>query len=269
MLGNAIRGLTDGFLKIFGDIKVFKWPFFLVYDPSGYKVRGEEVREVITQARPGDILVRGYNNYLDGFFIPGYFSHAGLYVGEVTEKDRQFLVAERGQEFFKTGDQMVVHAMAEGVFMEDLINFCRCDKMAIVRLPAEIKPLHKAEGQKMDTSNFTPEELQFHEALQKGQSLTSDQVFPTLFQLALSQVGKPYDFSFNFSNYNNLSCTEFVQFVIKSLESHHGLSPQKKKFLLFKKEVLTPDAYMTPSLDLAWQSRSNDPETIRGLRGES
>jgi len=78
MIGKIFRALMNGFLKVFGDIKVFKWPLFVIYDPSGYRVKGEDVREVITQAQPGDILIRGYNNYLDGYFIPGYFSHTGL-----------------------------------------------------------------------------------------------------------------------------------------------------------------------------------------------
>ena len=74
---------------MFGDIKVFKWPMFILYDPGSYRVKGEDMREVIQIIEPGDMLVRGYDNYLDGYFIPGYFSHAGLYVGEITENDKK------------------------------------------------------------------------------------------------------------------------------------------------------------------------------------
>ena len=34
---------------------------------------------------------RAYKNYLDSYFIPGYFSHVGLYVGKVTEKDKELV----------------------------------------------------------------------------------------------------------------------------------------------------------------------------------
>ena len=70
----------NGFVKVFGDIKVFKFPLFAVYDPGGYKVKGEDIREVIQKLRPGDILIRGYENYLDGYFIPGFFYQVMLLV---------------------------------------------------------------------------------------------------------------------------------------------------------------------------------------------
>lgn len=62
--------IRNGFLKFFGDIKVFKFPFFMLYDPGSYKVKGHEIRKVIDSLQPGDIMIRGYSNYLDGFFIP-------------------------------------------------------------------------------------------------------------------------------------------------------------------------------------------------------
>ena len=60
-------------LAIFGDIKVFKWPMFILYQPQGYGMKGPDVREVLRCIKAGDILLRGYNNYLDGYFIPGFF----------------------------------------------------------------------------------------------------------------------------------------------------------------------------------------------------
>lgn len=81
---NLINQFKAVFLRVFGDIKIFKTPMFILYDPGSYKVKGENMREVIGLIEPGDMLVRGYDNYLDGYFIPGYFSHAGLYLGKVT-----------------------------------------------------------------------------------------------------------------------------------------------------------------------------------------
>jgi len=77
--------LQTTFLKIIGDIKYHPWPLFFIYDPKGFQVKGYEVREVINTVRPGDILLRGYDRYLSDLFIPGYFSHAALYVGEVAD----------------------------------------------------------------------------------------------------------------------------------------------------------------------------------------
>lgn len=117
--------LRNGFLKLFGDIKVYKYPFFLLYDPEGYLVRGDDIRQVTEKIKPGDIMIRGYKNYLDGYFIPGFFSHAGLYLG-LTNKDDLELTPQQEDSFY-IGKQVVIHSMAEGVFMEDVINYCRCD----------------------------------------------------------------------------------------------------------------------------------------------
>lgn len=79
------KSFSERFLTIFGDIKFYKFPLFLIYDPGSYKVKGDDHREVLDLLQPGDILLRAYTNYLDGKFIPGLFSHAALYYGEMTE----------------------------------------------------------------------------------------------------------------------------------------------------------------------------------------
>ena len=106
-----IRCLQVGFLKIFGKIKISKYPMFIVYDPTPYKITGTVLRKIAEIAKPGDIICRRYEGYLDGYFIPGRFSHSGIYVGE----------------------GKMIHAMANGVQLIDIIDFCRCDGIAILR----------------------------------------------------------------------------------------------------------------------------------------
>lgn len=266
MINKYFLPLMNHFLKAFGDIKIFNWPMFLVYDPSGYQVKGDEVREVINIIKPGDILLRGYNKYLDGLFIPGYFSHAGIYLGEVLPEHSELVTPDKREEYFRTGDQIVAHAMAEGVFMEDLINFCRCDRMIILRLPEEISMAQENTVADIPTNNFNSEELSIFNTLAEGNTLRFDEVFKTIFKVALRQIGKPYDFQFNFSNYNNLSCTEFVDFCLKSLESFHNLNPTRKNFLIFAKEVIPPDAFVRSKFDTVWLSKSNDPKKIDRIK---
>jgi len=130
--------IYNGFVKALGDIKVFPYPMFILYDPGSYRIKGDEMREVMQAVQPGDILVRGYVNYLDGYLIPGFFSHAGLYLGRVDDDAKRF-VKPQGMHLFRTGEQMVIHAMAEGVFMEDILNFCRCDYMMVLRRNTSIE----------------------------------------------------------------------------------------------------------------------------------
>lgn len=114
-ISNFLRGLVKnlkiGFLYVFGRIKVYKWPMFVVYDPKGYDVKASGIRKAINLARKGDIFVRRYRNYLDGYFIPGRFSHSGIYIGVGT----------------------IIHAMSDGVQKIDILDFLRCDGFAILR----------------------------------------------------------------------------------------------------------------------------------------
>jgi hypothetical protein len=101
------------FLTAFGEIKIFKYPMFIVYDPAYFKITGEEVMKILDIIEPGDIILRGYDYYLDGKFVPDElsFSHGGIYVG----------------------NNKIIHAVAEGVSETNIIEFTRCDRIAIFR----------------------------------------------------------------------------------------------------------------------------------------
>ena len=101
------------FLTWFGNIKVFKFPMFLVYDPSDYTMDGKHIQEAMHILQPGDVVLRGYDHYLDGMFIddPYKYSHGGLYVG----------------------NEKIVHAVAEGVSEIDAVDFMMCDRVCVLR----------------------------------------------------------------------------------------------------------------------------------------
>lgn len=255
--------LQSHFLRAFGNLKFFPWPLFLIYDPKGYQVRGFEVREVMKQLQPGDILLRGYDKYLSGVFIPGYFSHAGLYMGAVTEADCQLcspeLTTNKSGTHFRTGEQMVVHAMAQGVFMEDIIDFCRCDRLLVVRFPQEIRQQTRSDKVEADDRVFSIEEYNLFRDLRAGKTIDFSAVWPMIRRVAFSHVGKPYDYKFNFDNYNDLSCTEYVQSCIKALAPFHGIEAiEKHYFGIFRKSVIEPDEYYRTCFDVVWRSRSVD-----------
>ena len=103
------------FLTYFGKIKILSFNCFpvLVYDPDPFQVTGYDITEIMKLVKPGDVLIRGYNKYLDGKFIPdekGY-SHAGLYIG--------------GNE--------VIHSVAPRVCVTHLIDFCEADRIMVLR----------------------------------------------------------------------------------------------------------------------------------------
>lgn len=71
------------FLTMFGDIKVFKYPFWICYDPDFFDMTGDQIIELMEVVKPGDVLLRGYDGYLDSKFIQSKrcYSHAGIYIG--------------------------------------------------------------------------------------------------------------------------------------------------------------------------------------------
>ena len=103
--------LKAKFLTKFGDIKVYKSPMFIVYDPSTYEMTGDKILQVLDMLQPGDVILRGYQHYLDGMFIPGDYSHGAIYVG----------------------DKKIIHAVAAGVSYVDVVEFCMCDRICILR----------------------------------------------------------------------------------------------------------------------------------------
>jgi len=105
------KGLKRKLLTIFGDIKIFKWPFWIVYDPDMYLMTGAKIREVLDVIKIGDVVGRRYRHYADGLFIPGKYSHTGIYVG----------------------DGKIIHAVAEGVCECDILDFLACDGCVIMR----------------------------------------------------------------------------------------------------------------------------------------
>lgn len=132
-------------------VRIDYWPFWVGLHVEGYKVRAADTIAVMHSAVPGDVLVRGYDHYLGSKLI-GKWSHVGI----VYDKYR------------------VLHAVHTGVHIEHMIDFCRCDRIAVMRprlAPKDIETVIK------NASNF---------------------------------IGKPYDFSFNFKNSHALSCTELM-----------------------------------------------------------
>ena len=95
--------LWKRFLTWFGDI------YFATQPPLCKAKQIERMMEVI---KTGDVICRGYTYYLDGYFIPGEYTHSGI------------VINERG----------MVHSIAEGVGYIHPIDFVKdTDRFVIIR----------------------------------------------------------------------------------------------------------------------------------------
>ena len=116
--------LKQGLLEGLGRIRIYDKPLWFVFNPTGYQIHARQIREALAVLKPGDVVVRKYNTYLSSYFIPGRFSHSGVYVGE--------------QEADGMRIGCVVHALGTGVQMQDVIDFfMTCDEFAILRPQAK------------------------------------------------------------------------------------------------------------------------------------
>ncbi len=263
-----MQWLKKKIMTWFGDLKYFRYPMFIVWDPGSYRVKGEDARKVIDLVRPGDILLRSYDNYVDGWFIPGRYSHVGLYVGKIDETQRTSAGSlldnpekqDRAKsEFFKSGPQMVIHAVAEGVIMEDVLTFCRCDAMAILRLPAVLEGALAQTDYPFRDELLSALERLIRDRLKSGASVTNEEITQLAIETALGKVGEEYDFGFDFKKFDSFSCSELIYYCYKSVNQHLNLRPRTHRFLgIFTwRDAITPDDYLSTTLEKVWFSRSD------------
>ncbi|HNY29560.1 MAG TPA: hypothetical protein PKO15_01615 [Fibrobacteria bacterium] len=244
--------LYDQLVTILGDIKIFRYPFWMVYDPGSYKIKGPESRLVQSLLQPGDILLRRYDGYLDGRIIGGAFSHAALYVGQVSEADKAEAPPEgRTSRYFETGPEMVSHSTAEGVHLEDILTFLRCDGVAVLRLP---KILHRCKEDypvPTDLASWHPKEQEIYERLVGGGEVAFEEVWPLAREVGMGKLGTQYDFAFKFEDGNRLSCTEYVAHAYRCLRPVMGIVPTRQAFLggLRHQVVIRPQDYLKSVLE--------------------
>ena len=72
---------------------------------------GDRIQEAETTLLPGDIILRGYDHYLDGHFIDGDYSHGAIC----------------------TGKDEITHSVSPKVCTIHPIDFMECDRICILR----------------------------------------------------------------------------------------------------------------------------------------
>ncbi|MHA1231968.1 MAG: YiiX/YebB-like N1pC/P60 family cysteine hydrolase [Candidatus Helarchaeota archaeon] len=108
-------------LKLLANIRISPKPMFIEYNPKHHLVNGEEISTILDIIKEGDILLAKWNGYLSGYFIPGFWSHAAIYVG----------------------NRRVVESVGKGVQNIHLFSFLRTDNVCILRVKDEYSNLTK------------------------------------------------------------------------------------------------------------------------------
>lgn len=239
----------SGFLAWFGTLKLFRTlqpgamvglglpSAYLVENPRGYRMDGRKLRQVLSLLEPGDILLRGYDGYVDGAFIrrasrcsdtgyqPGWYTHAALYVGALGDAERAQVPPEfaHNPDFFDTGEQMVVHAMSMGVHSQDILAFTRCDYLTVLRLSPDA-------------------------GYDKARAIADAK------RAALSKIGQKYDFdSSDTTHFHRFSCSELVYYCLHGIRQQLDLAPRlhalyplgtwNPQLAVFKRTTIIPDDF--------------------------
>lgn len=279
--GGWVARLSDRFIAWIGTLKFFTSPLCLVEDPGSYKIKGTDIRKLMdgdtALLQPGDILLRGYDGYVDGELIRRtggaqgsgkYFSHAALYVGPLDDKQDKAIAARRLQvqdsdggwreandgekdkvrndaAYFQPGKQMVIHSMSKGVHVEDILTFVRCDYLVVLRLPEQIR-LSAEELMNPPLVLLSGDALSIDMRLERGEAVQRSEVVAAARDSALGRIGSGYDFQFdNCRTFHRFSCSEFVYYCYKSVHRYIGLRPRKHAFAgLFARTTVSPtDVY--------------------------
>lgn len=157
-----------------------------------HAVTEDMAAKVQPKLKPGDILLRRTEGTSGNFFIPSWWKHAGVYVGDGNVVEATFKGIDKTS--FK-------HFMSEG------------DAVMIVRAK------HLNPNQRQSIANY-----------------------------ANHQIGKPYDFDFNFSDEARQSCTELA---------NHAVKAGAGKELVEKNWIgsVTGDAFKNENFRLVWSSK--------------
>jgi len=185
-----------------------------VYRAGKSLISAAQVEQLKPLLQPGDVLLERREWYLSNVGLPGFWSHAALYIGTPEERAKFFADAEvkdwvRGQgeisgnleSLLQTNCSVayeptiphdlhpirIIEAISEGVSFTSLEHTLDCDSVAVLR-----PKLNRIE---------------------KARALTR----------AFHYAGRPYDFNFDFSTDAQLVCTELLYKSYEPADGFQGL----------------------------------------------
>lgn len=186
-----------------------------VYRLHNYLITKDQIQEISKKLKPGDILLERREWYLTNIGIPGFWTHAALYIGTKAERDKFFkgkrintwlkkngaasfdsLLKKQNAKIYALSTKQkengvtprVIEAIGEGVLFTTLEYSATCDSLAVLRPKISKK--------------------------EKALALLK----------AFSYSGRPYDYNFDFISDSTLVCTELVYKAYEKSKGTRGLN---------------------------------------------
>ena len=113
-----------------GRIRISPYPMFISYViTDGGATYGDTYHRIKETIQPGDILLVKRYGKLNNLFLPTFYVHSGIYIGDSEEN----------------GKERIVHSMTpNGVQLTDLISYIETHELAIVRPGIDKEKIDKA-----------------------------------------------------------------------------------------------------------------------------
>ncbi len=203
--------------------------------------------------RPGDIMINRKEYAVTNYFLPGYWPHVALYLGDAESIQRLGLSEYKHvnsrlpygehQDVCGAGEpHRVLEAKKDGVQVRSLASVFHCDAVAVIR------PI-------LDERHIT-------EAIDHG----------------LLHDSKPYDFDFDFSRSNRLVCTEVVyrsyegiggiKFELKSRVGRLTLSAEDLLSMALNRKYFEPIAVYAPGYRKRLLTEQDVQQALRGTMAD-
>ena len=201
--------VQKGISKLMGDVRVRRKGTSLISE--------EQIHTIVHLLQPGDILLQRREWYLSNLGLPGFWTHAALYIGTEGER-RTFFDDEEVRKWLRSQDMpdgdfekllslrypdaytrsierqgdgnlpRVLEAVSEGVIFTTLEHSASADSLAVLR-----------------------------------PRLSKQEKAVALFR-AFHYSGRPYDFNFDFLTDSSLVCSELVYKVYEPAPDFDGLN---------------------------------------------
>lgn len=196
-----------------------------------------QIQDLTQILQPGDLILERQNWYLSNGFLPGFWKHMALYVGNAEDLERRGLsldpLVQPHWERFRQSDRngyqpRVIEVVSAGVIFSPLEHTAVADDLAVLRPRVS--------------------ESRKNAAIAR----------------AFSHYGKPYDFDFDFFSTDKLVCTELIFRAYD--EPLHGESIRFPLVLLMGRDTMPADEVVRM---FAWERSMDAEPAVQGLPSAS
>lgn len=177
-----------------------------------YLIPIDLIKKVKEKLKPGDILIERREWYMTNMGIPGFWTHAALYIGTPKERAEYFKdINKNFESILKTkypkiyvkskisskdsNPARVIEAISDGVSFTSIEYSAHCDSLAVLR------------------TNLSKQDI------------------AKVILRAFKYSGRPYDYKFDFFSDNSLVCTELVYKCYEPEKNFKGLNIPLKEIM--------------------------------------